>query len=152
MSTRPKRSTTPSTTIRAASPLDSSAGSAVNSGCEKSLSLIERDTPTTRAPAARKASVTNVPRPPLAPVTIAILPSSALMLFPRRPRHAKFRVQRQAAAREDRLPGDVRRFVRRQECKHRRDLVRIGRMPHRDVALDLAAGLRAVDPGLVDRR
>src|ERR1043166_270573 len=40
---------------------------------------MERDTPTTFAPAARKASVTKLPRPPFAPVTSVTLPSSAFM-------------------------------------------------------------------------
>src|SRR3954469_12894187 len=151
MSMRPKRSTTSAATFRAASPLDNSAASAVNSECEKSLSLMDRDTPTTCAPAARSASVTNVPRPPFAPVTIATFPVSALMLFPRRPCHAELGIQRQAAAGEDRLSGDVGRVVRREKGEYRGDLVRLGGMADRDVALDFPPRFRIVDPRLIDR-
>src|SRR5215467_11935660 len=46
---------------------------------------MDRDTPMTFAPAFRNDSVTNVPSPPLAPVTIVILPSSAFILNPYSP-------------------------------------------------------------------
>src|SRR5450432_965109 len=42
---------------------------------------MERDTPTTLAPAARNASVTKLPRPPFAPVISVTSPSSGFMLL-----------------------------------------------------------------------
>src|SRR6516225_1653792 len=116
---------------------------------------MDRETPMTFAPAFRNDSVTNVPSPPLAPVMIVILPSSEIIfghLFPRRPCHTKFRIERQAATCEDGLPGDVRSLVRRQERKYRSDLVRCSGMAHRDMAFHFAAGFGIVDPSSVDRR
>src|ERR1051325_9786319 len=106
---------------------------------------MERDTPITVAPAVRNNSVTNEPSPPLAPVTTTILPSSDFMFgssFSRRPRHAKFGIQRETAAREDRLAGDVRSFIRGQERKDRGDFVRGRRVSDGDVAFDFTTGLR----------
>src|SRR6185369_10461088 len=73
MSIFPKRPATSPASLLAASPFDSSAGNAANRGLGKSGAWIERDTPATVAPAARNASVTKLPRPPLAPVIIATL-------------------------------------------------------------------------------
>src|SRR5215831_10375369 len=113
---------------------------------------MERETPITFAPALRKDFVTNVPSPPLAPVTTAIFPSSEFMLdslFSRRPRHTKFRVQGQAAAREDGLPGDVRSFIGCQESKHRCDFLRGCGVSDGDVALDFTPRLWIVNPSFV---
>src|ERR1022692_2496117 len=52
---------------------------AANRGWEKSRARMVLGTPTTLAPAARKASVTKLPRPPLAPVISAVLPSNGFM-------------------------------------------------------------------------
>ena len=59
---------TVSTSFAALSSFDSSAGIDEKFLWGKSESAIERDTPTTRASASRKAFVTDVPSPPLAPV------------------------------------------------------------------------------------
>src|SRR5215472_4331401 len=102
---------------------------------------MERETPITVAPALRNDSVTNEPSPPLAPVTTAILPSSEFMFrssFSGRPRNTKFGIQRESAAGEDRLPGDVRSFVRGQERKDRGDFLRGRRVSDRDMAFDFA--------------
>src|SRR5437879_4093596 len=123
---------------------------------------MERDTPATFAPAARKASVTKLPRPPFAPVMRVTLPSSSFIYSPgqagrpvllsRRPRHAELGIQRQPTAREDRLSRDVRCFIRSQEREDGGDLTRVGGATHRYVALHFAPSLRVVDPGLVDWR
>ena len=47
-------------------------------------------------------------------------------LFPRRPRYAELGIQRQSATCEDRLAGDVRSLVGRQERKYVSDLARLG--------------------------
>ena len=51
-----------------------------------------------------------------------------MALLSRGPRHTEFRVQRQPAAREDRLAGDVGRVVGRKEGEHGRDLVGVRRI------------------------
>src|ERR1041384_3180451 len=115
---------------------------------------MDRETPMTFAPEFRNDSVTYVPSPPLAPVTIVILPSIEFILghlFSGRPCHTKFGIERQAATCEDGLPGDVRSLVRCQERKNRSDLVRCSGVSHWDVAFHLATGLGIVDPSSGDR-
>src|SRR5712692_9124377 len=113
------------------------------------------EVPITSAPAARNASVTLVPKPPLAPVMSTTGLASSFMassLLPRRPCHPELGIECKSAAGIKGLAGYVRGVVRRQESEHGSDLFGTCRATHGDVALHFRFGLGIIDPGAVDRR
>ena len=66
------------------------------------------------------------------------------------PCHAELRVQRQAAACEECLSGDVGSLVRCEKCEYRRDLFGRARTSHGNVAFHFRAGFRIIDPRVID--
>src|SRR4051812_3644421 len=99
---------------------------------------MDLDTPTTVAPASRNAFVTELPRPPLAPVMIATFRSSSGTsgsLLTGSPCDAELRKQRQPAAGEKGLARNVGRLVGSEECEDCGDLGRVAGPAHRNMAL-----------------
>src|SRR5262245_8662741 len=70
----------------------------------------------------------------------------------RRPIGAKFGIERQTTADENRLAGDIGRVIRSEKGENSGELGRLGGPIHRYVLFHFGAGLRIVDPGAIDRR